>query len=475
MAHSNNYISAVKLPGSETLYQIHDENAIHDPSDLGIHGALIFKGVLSAESALPTAAATNVGHVYLIGSLEYVCVEVTGTTTTYKWEKLGNIHDAASSTHTHDVSVVGSNKASTVTGKVTVPTVSRTVEAVGGTAAAQTITLTKDNTLGEATTFSTSISGAPGSTKKGVSISSVAVASNGTASAITAITPSTSDFVTGVTTETESVIKSVSAPTGSAVTGLGTPTTAAAITSLNTTTVKNPSVTAVSIPNVTGNTSVTASKVTTTAGTKASWGASVSNGVLTFSWTANTPTSVSASDVTATNTTLGTALAASKVTTSDVTVATGSAKSTANAITAITPTTSNFVTSVSTTPVDVIDTVTPATSAAVTGLGTPTTKTVLTGVKVSAQPALSLGNSGTGAFDVVTDVSKGSLAASTSAGTNDVVAAVTGASASASTVTLAKNVVTAVTIGTEDKSIQNGSAAAQVWSQSSGSTGAPKN
>lgn len=44
----------------------------------------------------------------------------------------------------------------------------------------------------------------------------------------------------------------------------------------------------------------TASHVTVSAGSAASWSASVdANGVLSFSWSANTPTSVSASDVTA--------------------------------------------------------------------------------------------------------------------------------------------------------------------------------
>ena len=478
MAHSANYISSVKLPGSSTVYEIHDANAIHDPSDLGLHGALIFKGILTAESSLPTAAATNVGHVYLIGATEYVCVEVSGTTPTYKWEKLGNIHDAASSTHIHNVTVGGKNAASTVTGAVAVPTVTPTTETVGGTAAAQSITLTKDNVLGEATTFSTTItgSGLGAVTKKGIKASGVAVASNGTASAITAITPTTSNFVTGVETDTTSVVTGVtSTTTNKALTALGTPTTATVVTGLSTTTIKNPTVTAVSVPNVTGNDSVTASKVGVTAGTAASWGASVNNHCLEFSWTTNTPTGVTATDVTASKVTLGTALATSKVSTSNVTVATGSSGTT-SAVTGLgTPSSANFVSSVSTTTADVISSVTPSTGAAVTGLGTPTTATVLKGVKVSAQPTISLVDAGAGNVDIVTDVAAGTLSAATTAGTNDKVAAVTAASASASTVTLAKNVVTAVTVGSEDHSIKNGSAAAQTWSQTSGTTGTPQN
>lgn len=102
--------------------------------------------------------------------------------------------------------------------------------------------------------------------------------------------------------------------TAAAITGFGTHTTGTAIKELNTTTIKNPTV---------------------TSGTAASWGASVSNGVLSFSFTANTPTAV---------------------TTSNVTVATG-AKSTI---------------------------------APITALGTATTATCLTGVKVTAQPTISL-------------------------------------------------------------------------------------
>lgn len=123
--------------------------------------------------------------------------------------------------------------------------------------------------------------------------------------------------------------------TATPITGFGEHTTKAAITELNTTSVNSAS-----------ETPVTASKVTATAGSAAVWtGEVVDDGVLTISWTANVPTVVSAEDV-----------SASKVTTSEVTVATG-AKSTADAITA---------------------------------LGTPTTATVLTGVKVSTQPTLSV-------------------------------------------------------------------------------------
>ena len=128
--------------------------------------------------------------------------------------------------------------------------------------------------------------------------------------------------------------------TANAITALGTPTTAAAITDLNTATIKNPSV---------------------TAGKAASWSATVTNGVLEFTWSANTPTGV---------------------TTSDTTVVTGS-KSTANAI---------------------------------TGFGAHTTKAVLTGVKVTQEPSITLSTSttsATGSVAVATGVSDITVTANT--------------------------------------------------------------
>ena len=402
MAHSTNIISSIKLPNG-TAYEIHDAQAIHSAEELGLSAALVFKGTKAAVSNLPTTG-NKVGDVWYVTAddCEYVWTDSEA------WEAFGNVHDAAASNHTHNVTVAGTNAASTVTGSVTVPTVSKTSKYLSASASAPTISKTTDSVLGADTTFTVS-GGAANveTTKLSATASGVAVAGNGTASAITA---------------------------------LGTPTTAAAITALNTTTVKNPTVEAKSIPNVTGNSNVTATKISSY-GTAASWSASVTDGVLSFDWTANTiPTG---SDVTATKTTLGTAIDASLVTTSDVTVATGS-KTTANAI---------------------------------TGFGTHTTKSVLTGVKVSAQPTVTLvASADSGDVTVATDVSNSAISVTAS---GDNVTAMTGASASAPTITLSNSgstgvaFVDTVTIGSTSASLQNGSAAAQKWTQSSGSTGTP--
>lgn len=412
MPHSSNIISSIKLPNG-TTYEIHDAQAIHKIEDLGLSAALIFKGTKSTDAEILAITSANVGEVWLSTgtNTEFVCVtEIAGTANSAAWEKLGNVHDAASSKHKHSVTVAGTNTASAVTGTVTVPTVSKTQKYMTVSAAAPTVTPSTDSVLGANTKFAVT-GGAATTSKLSATASGVAVGANGTANAIT---------------------------------GFGNHTTANAITALNTTTIKNPTVTPVSIPNVTKNDSVTASKVSSTAGTAASWNASVSNGVLSFDWTTNTPTAVSATDVSASKVTLGTALSASSVSTSDVTVATGS-KSTA---------------------------------AAITALGTPTTATALTGVKVTAQPTVTIAAGSTGDVTVATGVSSISVTAS-----GDNVNALTGVSVAAPAVTLTNNasnvtgsvpVVSAVEIGTASASLTNGSAAAQKWTQSSGSTGTPQ-
>lgn len=412
MPHTTNIISSIKLPNG-AVYEIHDAQAIHKIEDLGLSAALIFKGTKATDAEILAIDNANVGEVWLAtgSNTEYVCVaEIAGAANAAAWEKLGNVHDAASSTHTHGVTVTGANESSAVTGTVTVPTVSKTQKYMTAEAAAPTVTPTTDAVLGADTKFTVS-GGEASTTKLAATASDVAVGANGTADAIT---------------------------------GFGAHTTANAITDLNTTTIKNPTVTDVSIPNVTGNDSVTASKVSATAGSAASWSASVTNGVLSFDWTANTPTAVSAEDVTASKVTLGAALSASSVSTADVTVATGS-KSTA---------------------------------AAITALGTPTTAAALTGVKVTAQPTVTIAAGSTGDVTVATGVGAISVTAS-----GDNVAAMTGVSVAAPAVTLTNNasnisgavpVVSAVDIGTASASLTNGVAAAQKWTQSTGTTGTPQ-
>ncbi len=369
-------ISSIQLPNDTTKYEIHDAKAFHTLADLGLSSPLDFKGVKSTYAEITSITSAKVGDVYKCteNDTEYVCVvTIDGTANTNAWEEFGPAHNYATSTHTHNVTVTGKNNASTVTGSVTIPTVSATEGYLSGTAAAQTLTKNTDSVLGSNTTFTVTGGDADVSTTKlSATVTGMAVAGNGTAKAITA---------------------------------LGTPSTAAAITALNTATVKNPTV---------------------TAGTQASWTAEVdSTGCLTFAWTANSPT---------------------VVTTSDVTVATG-AKTTANTI---------------------------------TGFGTHTTKDCLTGVKVSTQPTVTIKSGSTGDVSVATGVTNGEISVVAS---GDPVNAITEISANSSVVTLKHNTSTTtgavayvkdISIGSSTADIANGQAAAQTWSQSTGTTGSPK-
>lgn len=182
-----------------------------------------------------------------------------------------------------------------------------------------------DVVLGEGTTFTAS-----GTT----------VGANGTAAAVTGYTNPASD----------TFVKSVSAETGK---------------NLVTTTVPNVTGNSdVSVPNITSNTSVTANKST--------WSFTMGSG------SGNTETLIigggNGSDVSATNTALGTAATASKVTL-------GTAKTVATGETSTTGTGDAVVTGVTV----------GSSASALTGLGTPSTETVLTGVQVTAQPTISVG------------------------------------------------------------------------------------
>lgn len=450
MAHTTNIISSIKLPNG-TTYEVHDAQAIHSAEELGLSGVLLFKGTKALVTDLPSTG-NKVGDVWYVtaNDCEYVWTDNN------EWEAFGNIHDAASSTHTHNVTVTGTNAASAVTGTVTVPTVSKTTKYMQASATQGTVTKPTDSVLGADTTVNIS-GGTATTTKLAATASGATVGANGTAKAITGFGDHATDAALGAGATFK-------------VTG-----GAATTSKMATTTIKNPTVTAVSIPNVTGNTEVTASKVKTagskTNGSAASWNASVTDGVLSFSWTANTPTSVTLptfDTVTATNTTLGTALSASSVSTSNVTVATGSLSTSGTGATVATGVGAISV------AVDNADTVN-----AITALGTPTTADALTGVKITKQPTITLKSGTTGDVSVATEVS----AISASLGANDLVNAVTDVTVGNPTVTLSGETTSAtgrvafdtVSIGSTSASLTNGSAAAQKWTQSSGSTGTPNN
>lgn len=272
-----NFIHTIDIGG--VSYEVHDINAIHtlaDLANLGMNteGIFSYKGTVNTYNRLPTTG-NAVGHVYHVieDSSEYVWDG-------QEWEEFGK-HIVVN--HTHSVTIIGANEDSNVTGTAIV-TGGNSASAVTGHATFKNIPDVTVNRqyLKLSTGEHNFVKSYPGETSNMV-----------TASVISKVTPSTGT-VTGVS--------------GSTTASKATAGTAVAVAKAGT---------AVSIPNVTANTSVSASKVKTNGsngskGSAASWSASVNNGVLSFSWTTNTPTTPSTiptfESVTASNTTLGTAI-----------------------------------------------------------------------------------------------------------------------------------------------------------------------
>jgi hypothetical protein len=438
MAHLNNdlLISKVLLPDGNT-YEIHDAEAIHELADLGLQGYLVFRGTVANFAALPTGAA--VGDVYHVidEDQEYIWVDAVEGGEAAHWEAFGN-HILLDHTHEFEattVTITGTNEASAISGNANVigGNESSAVEASGK--------ITVPDLSKEARYIKLS-----------------------------------SDAIKSVTVSDEK---------GAFITGFGTHTTADAITELETATLKNPTVNEVSVPNVTGNAAVTASKiskndiitaskisandnvsaskitdnsdvtaskVTTTAGSAAQWSASVSGGVLSFNFVANVPTAVEAKDVTASKIS-ATDVTASKITASDV----EASKITAESVEAskVTLGAELAVSKVTTQDVTVASGI-KNTAKAITGLGAATTAEALTKVTASTEAAkveLAEGSNLDGVYagDSVAKSDK------------EINVAVTG-TAAAQKWTMTSAEVT-------------GTAAAQIWTQTSGTvsgtTGAP--
>lgn len=377
-----------------------------------------YTGTLSAEDAQP-------GAFYLVRSStdagaedaydEYVPVGTTGTKT---WEKIGDTQIDLTDVVT---GVTLNKQTDTVLGTGTTFTnASSSVTFSGGTT---------DVALGEATTFTATdptITVTPSTTYVKASASGTAVGADGTAAAVTGYPD--------VTTDT--FVKSVSAETGKNL----VTTTVPNVT--GNTSVSIPNVTAntdVSVPNITGNSSVTANKST--------WTFTMGSGDASETLIIG---GGNGSDVSATNTVLGTANTASKVTLGSNLTATNTTLGTA--ITVATGGTSTTGTGDA-----VVTGVTVGSSAsAITGLGTPSTATALTGVKVTSQPTVTLdtdSTSGTGKVQVATGISSATASGTgITVGANDKITTVTSigtGTAAAQTITVGTNdQVTALTDST---------------------------
>jgi len=276
---------------------------------------------------------------------------------------------------------------------------------LGALAYKSTVSLNKgtgDNVLGEATTFTaaaSSVSFSGGSTKKALGSS---------ATFTTTVTPTTTNIKA-----TASGAAVGANGTAAAITGFGEHTTQTFVKSVSADTTKK--LVTTTVPNVTGNTSVTIPNVTS-AGTASTWSFAMGSGT--------DAETLIISGANSTAPTLGTALSASKVTLGTAkTVATGAATTSGTGAAVVTDVTIGD------------------SAAAITALGTPTTSNCLTGVKVTTQPTIALATGATAGTGVIS-VATGITSASTTANNKDEVTAVTGvgtATAAAQTITVGTN------------------------------------
>lgn len=317
--HTNSIISQVQL--GNTLYDIHDQNAVHSLADLGLTDAMHFKGAVAKFADLPTTAENGDVYHVIERDSEYVWVSDTNPAVEGHWEEFGSkfVID-----HIHPATLTG-----TGSGTAAAQTWSQTSGTITGTAAAQTWTQ-KTGTV--AVTGHNAESAVTGTTKVSITTPTHKYLTASLAATPT-FTPTTDNVLGADTTFTASNTAVGISSTADAITGFGAHPTTQAIAELNSTTVQE-------VKSI-------------TAGSAAQWGASVSNGILSFSWTANTPTVVEKK--------------------TSASIATPTPKSMATAI---------------------------------TGLGTPTTADCATAISVTAQPTITVGTNDTVAAATGGTVSK---------------------------------------------------------------------
>ena len=369
---------------------------------------------------LPTANATAFAsyehRIVLIedaASLTGACIEYVILRSgaegsyTYSWEKIGTTSSDLTNYLTYNLQY---NNAALSAGShkhtVTVPTVTKT---------ATKLSASVGNVAVGANGTAAVVKSYPGVSSKLVTATIVPAVANGTASKATA--------GTAVTYGNANVGTEVSV--GTSLGGTKTFVTSA-IKSATLDVVTTASegyqavVTGATMPTL-GGTKTFVTGVNT--GKAASWSAQVSNdGVLSFNWTANTPSTSAGTGTVSLNagsaTTKYIKVNTTNASTGTVTLNTTSITPAAASTSKITPYT---FTDVSVAKVGTGVTVATgalasdgAGSSVLTGLGTASTATVLTGVKVSTQPTVTLVSGATGDVDVVSAVTVGSTTANTS-------------------------------------------------------------
>ena len=460
-------IKKIKIPGYDTSYEI---EALHFHASSNLDTPAQWKQYIDAkgsftiytdliDSTLPTPnyrvwqeykngiVLCNNGETSETGSyVEWIIVELSGDPDpTYEWEKVGttaaDLIEYVKKNTTYSAAALsnGSHTHTYTQTTVTVDDSKKLGATASGTAVGANGTATVVTNAIKGVTLSSSTS--LGGTQYVESISGSAPSLTGDKTFVKSYPGATSKLVTttvlGITSDVETASK---ATAGTAIT--------VAKRAASQTTVGNANVgTAVSIPNVTGNSNVSATNIATpgvttitevsakTAGTAASWNATVdTDGLLTISWTANTPTAITTADVTgvvysgastpsatavsASKVTLGTAISVTPATTSttkiygcgdtasitpytftdvDVPVAAETATTVATGTLSSTGSGASVMTGLGTATTGTVGisggSYTPTTkylSASGTALENSDKTTVLTGVKVTAQPTITI-------------------------------------------------------------------------------------
>lgn len=416
-------ISKITLPGGNT-YDIKDTVARESVTTVTNQVNQIISAGVSYQvvTSLPTPSEANKGIIYLVADstsesgsyVEYICVN---NGTSWVNEKIG--------TTSADLSEYAKTAS------------------LGSLASKNSVTLSKStaNVLGTGTAFQNSTSSVTFGTHTTASVIGASSTFTFTQPTIT-VTPSTthvvaSSSVPSVTTGSGSFLTSASVNgTTTALTGLGTLTykklstasitgvsgsvTASKITAGDVVASKATAGTAVdvakagdavTIPNVTGNSTITATKISSY-GTAASWTATVANEVLTFGWTPNTI--ASGTNVTATKVTLGTAISVvpavsngtiTPYTFADVTASKISANTDVTVpVAASAKTVATGFTTGGTASNGVVATI-PATTATVVTSITTAEGDALTSAAIEAAPTITLATATTGGVVVATGIS----------------------------------------------------------------------
>ena len=436
MAHSDKLIHTITLPDGSN-YEVHDAQAIHTLADLAAlgfdtEGIFVFKGTVAAVANLPTTN-NKVGDVYHVTAnhSEYVWAKVDGATAG-SWEEFGE-HFVIN--HTHEVTITGTNEASAVSGTATV-TGGNSTSSVSGSASIEDVPKVSASAkyAKVSTGNDTFVKSYPGATSKMVTTS---IKPAGTAVA---------------------VINSVS-PTSGSITGVSGSTTASKATAGSNITVA----TRASSQTTVGNANVGSATTVATglkggsvvAGSTATWSAKVEEGVLSFTFTPNTPTAVTLPTATTTSITpaaasttkiygVGGTKSITPYTFEDITVPVADTNAT-SIITDISTDTANVATVGSEITVATGSLAsTGAGSVVMTGLGTATTASALTSATLAtgtSTDGIHTGDDVTVETQTLTGTISGTAAAQT---------------------------------WTQNTGSISGTAAAQKWTQASGSTGTPK-